>query len=140
MPDMSVSVRREPPKGGWIRAIREALGMDLESFAKRLSLRSASAALQLERNADSGAITLRRLRDAADALHCDLHVDLIPREPLQIIVEKQAERQARTRLQLERVAHSMELEAQPVDGRDLELLVQEVAEQIAKKGGADLWR
>src|SRR5580658_2841832 len=72
----------QAPRDGWIRAIREALGLSLEDLAQRLGLASRTTAHQLERAEVSETITLRRLRAAADALGCDLAVVLIPRKPL----------------------------------------------------------
>lgn len=125
------------PKGGWVKALREALGMGLEAFARRVGVTSPSAALKLERNAANGTITLRRLRDAADALGCDLIVGLVPRAPLLEQARQQAENQARERLKP--VRHTMNMEAQPLVQADFDEMVSQLADDILRRGGRELW-
>jgi predicted DNA-binding mobile mystery protein A len=125
------------PSGGWIRSIREALGMGLESFANKVGVTTRSAALKLEKNEVSGAITLRRLKDAADALGCELIVAFVPREPLLDQAQRQALTRARKRLS--RVEHTMQMESQGVGQPEIEEMVRQVADEIFKKGGTALW-
>lgn len=61
---------QRPPRG-WIRAIRDALGMTLPQLAGRMNV-SASAAIQLEQSEARGAINLATLERAARALDCTL--------------------------------------------------------------------
>jgi len=125
------------PSGGWIRAIREALGMGLESFARGIGVASPSAVLKLEKNEVDGAITLRRLRDAADALGCDLVVAFAPREPLVEKAGRQARQKAHERLS--RIGHTMEMEGQGIDRSDFDEMERQLAEEIFQKGGSALW-
>jgi len=57
---------RSPPKG-WLRAIRDALGMTGVQFAGRLGIRPQSVEA-LERSEANGAIQLKTLRRAAALL------------------------------------------------------------------------
>ena len=125
------------PYGWWIRAIRQALGMSLEQFARRLGLASSSTAYQLEHAETQETLTLKRMRAAADVLGCDLVVALVPREPLEEKVKRQARHKAEERLS--RVGHSMALEAQGGDDSAMEFLLDESARQILEKGGSDFW-
>lgn len=68
-----------PPKRGWVRAIREGLGMSLRQLSERMGHTSASAAADLEGAEQSGGLSIKRLRAAADALECDLVYVLVPR-------------------------------------------------------------
>lgn len=100
-----------PPRGGWIAAIREALGMSVQDFADRLGVTRAAAA-KLEANELRRTIQLDSLERAAQALNCDLVYALVPRGSLQDIVDTQRLRafhaiSGRTR-------HHMRLEAQDV--------------------------
>lgn len=102
---------RTPPKGGWIAAIRESLGMSVQDFADRLGVTRAAAA-KLEANELRRTIQLDSLERAARALNCDLVYALVPRGSLQDIVDTQRMRvfhaiSGRTR-------HHMRLEAQEV--------------------------
>jgi len=67
---------RAPPKG-WVRAIRDAIGMSGVQFARRLRVQPPSVAA-LEASEESGAIQLKTLRRAAEALDCTLVYALVP--------------------------------------------------------------
>jgi predicted DNA-binding mobile mystery protein A len=124
------------PTGGWLKAIRESLGMSLEVFGRRLGLDRAGA-FKLEKAEAGGAITLKRLRAAADALECDLAVVLLPRRPLTAMFQARAEEVARR--QLEGVQHSMALEDQALTPTELEEMVQSAARDLIERGDRKLW-
>jgi len=111
--------------------------MGLDSLARRLGLASPSAVFKLEQHEASGAITLRRLREVADALGCEVVVTFLPREPLSEQIKKQA--LAKAHEQVQRINHSMQLEAQGVSARDLEDMERSYAEELIRKGGTALW-
>jgi predicted DNA-binding mobile mystery protein A len=119
-----------PPKG-WIRAMRDALGMTAAQLAARLGV-SRQAVTQMEKSEADATITLRTLQRAAEALGCRLEYALVPEQPLQVRVRQQAERRARELLA--DVAHSMALEDDPVD---LEHRVSELADELEADSG--LW-
>ncbi|HEV2374236.1 MAG TPA: mobile mystery protein A [Streptosporangiaceae bacterium] len=77
-----------PPRG-WIRAIREALGMSTAVVAARLGV-TPSAVTRLEQSECNDRIRLETLRRAADALGCDLVYLLVPRRPLDEVVQERA--------------------------------------------------
>ena len=66
------------PPSGWIKAVREALGMTSAYLAKRLGI-TLSTATRLELSEAEDRITLATLRRAAEALDCELHYALVPR-------------------------------------------------------------
>jgi predicted DNA-binding mobile mystery protein A len=100
------------PPGGWIRAIRESLGMSSSVLAKRAGM-SSSGVVQLENSEMEGTITLASLKKMAEALGCDLRYAIVPRISLEQTVQSRAEQVARARIRA--VAHSMALEDQRVD-------------------------
>lgn len=75
------------PKGGWIRAIREALGMPRHALGELIGVGDKRIA-QLERGEARGALTMTSLARAAQALDCELVVALLPREPLEAKVQR----------------------------------------------------
>src|SRR4051812_24912152 len=79
---------RAPPKG-WVRAIRDALGMTGVQFARRLRVRPPSVA-SLEVSEASGAIQLNTLRRAAEALDCTLVYALVPNDSLEGAIRTRA--------------------------------------------------
>ncbi len=108
------------PFGGWIRAIREALGMRADDLAARMGV-SQPSLTRLEKSERVGTIGLDALTRAADALECDVVYALVPRRPLDDIVADQARRRALQRVS--RVAHTMALEDQALEGPKLEARV-----------------
>lgn len=98
-----------PPKG-WIRAMREAMGVSASELARRLDA-NRSLASQQERAEMDDRITLRSLRSCASALDCDLVYVFVPRETT--IEETLAARaRAAASKAVHRVEHSMALENQ----------------------------
>src|ERR1700678_4545830 len=77
------------PSLGWIRAIREALGMTTGQLAKRLGVHQPRV-IELERGEASGNITIKSLERAAEALGCRLVFALIPEERLTDTIRKRA--------------------------------------------------
>lgn len=125
-----------PPTRGWVRAIREALGMTLESFGRRLGINKSSAR-KLEVAAESDAITVRKLREVAAALECDLVVMLVPRTGLESLVTERARKAARR--QLDPVRHTMVMERQAIHQARLDKMVEELAAEMVARGDQALW-
>lgn len=123
-----VLVDSRPPRGGWVRAIREALGMTNVQLAKRLRIKAPQSVEDMQEYEVRGTIKVQTLRKLADALGCRLVYAIVPPKPLDEMRRDRARAVAERRLQ--RVAHSMKLEAQgvtnPEEERELERLVQEL--------------
>jgi predicted DNA-binding mobile mystery protein A len=99
-----------PPKG-WLRAIRDALGMTTSQFGRRLGV-SQPRIVELEQSEVSGGVTLHTLQRAAEALGCRLVYALVPDRPLAETVRERAEFVAQQRQAA--VEHTMRLEDQSV--------------------------
>jgi predicted DNA-binding mobile mystery protein A len=116
-----------PPVYGWIKAIREALGMSSTQLAQRLSIKQPTLTT-LEQSELKGTIQLRTLRRVAEAMNCTLIYALIPNEPLEKITSDQARRALLRRLKP--IEHSMLLENQNVPPMEFEenteLLINEI--------------
>ncbi|MGA7343025.1 MAG: helix-turn-helix domain-containing protein [Terracidiphilus sp.] len=67
-----------PPRGGWLRRVRKALGFTAADMAKDLKV-SPSMVFQLERSEWNETITLRRLKDVAAAMECTVVYCVVPR-------------------------------------------------------------
>jgi predicted DNA-binding mobile mystery protein A len=124
-----------PPKG-WLRAIRDALGMTTAQFGRRLGV-SQPRIIELEKSEANGTVTLNTLQRAAEALGCRLVYVLVPERPLAEVVTERtaliAERQA------EAVEHTMRLEDQAVkDKRAARALRQQMIEELLRRP-ARLW-
>lgn len=99
----------ETPRGGWIRTIRQALGMTMEQLGRRLGI-SPQSVDGLEGREKSETLSIAKLREAAEALNCDLKIVFVPRTSLESTVRRQAELKARD--ERNRLIHTMRLEAQ----------------------------
>jgi predicted DNA-binding mobile mystery protein A len=124
---------RAAPKG-WIRAIRDALGMSGVQFARRLGVQPPSVAA-LEASEESGAIQLKTLRRAAEALDCTLVYALVPNNSLEGAVRARASKIALR--DLGRVAHTMKLEAQETSDGSTDKRVEAYIRDHVKE--RDLW-
>lgn len=122
-----------PPRG-WIRAVRDALGMSSTELAAQMGV-SQSRIPAIERAEVSGSIRLGTLERAASALDCRLVYVLVPNRPLEDSVQAQARRKA-TR-HLAEVAHNMRLEDQAVTDADLAAQIDELASRLVDRRG--LW-
>jgi predicted DNA-binding mobile mystery protein A len=122
------------PPTGWLRAIRLATGMPATYPAKKLGL-TQQGFDALEKSEAAGAITLKSLKRAADAMGCDLVYAVVPRGgSVRTMIDRQAV--ARARRQILPVAHSMRLESQ---GSKPGPKVRELARRLAIQPSRALW-
>jgi predicted DNA-binding mobile mystery protein A len=126
------------PPAGWLRAIREALGMTSGVVAERLGV-TASGARKLEQAEAADAITLGTLRRVAEALDCDLQYALVPRRPLGEMRWQQALHLAHQWQQ--RAGRTMALEAQSVasPSATADERLEDMAQVILRTSGTRLW-
>ncbi|MEI3807502.1 mobile mystery protein A [Agrobacterium sp. CCNWLW32] len=124
---------RAPPKG-WIRALRDALGMTGAQLGTRIGVRPQTVE-SIEKSEAAGTIQLNTLRRAAEALDCTLVYALVPNSSLETVIEARARKIAKRELQ--RVAHTMRLEAQGTDNADSESRIQAyIHDRLSER---DLW-
>jgi predicted DNA-binding mobile mystery protein A len=131
------SLPRSRPSGGWLRAIRQALGITTRQLAKTVGVTQA-AIVDTERTESKGDITLATLQRYAAALDCELSYVLVPRRPLQEMVEERADRIARD--QVSRVRHSMALENQQTNKENMERDVEELKRKLLEGKRSRLWQ
>lgn len=122
------------PNRGWIRAIRESLGMTTKQLAARARV-SQPRIVALEKAEAQGKVTLATLEQIAAALDCDFVYALVPREPLEKRMQRRAERLAHERLKA--VSHSMLLEKQQVASSKAE--TKRLIESILRGDPKKLW-
>jgi len=94
---------------GWIKLIREALGMSAAQLAKRVGI-DQSRISRLENNEITGDLKLSSLKKIADGLGMTFVYAFIPHDSLESMVNEQAKRIARK--QAEQVNQTMRLENQ----------------------------
>ena len=125
--------RFKTPVRGWIKAIREALGMSTAQLAKRLKL-IQSTVVRIEQSEAHGTIQLTTLRRVAEAMNCTLVYALVPNESLETMVRERARKVARQRLRS--AEHTMRLEDQSVPAEDLEKRIDALALEVSPR---ELW-
>ena len=96
------SVQR--PVGGWLRAVRQALGHSLQSIATKLKV-SPQAIHQFEKSEAAGTISLKQLEAVANAMGCRVVYTLLPRQGTLAELANPHDRSVR---------HTMALEGQAV--------------------------
>jgi len=114
---------RATPVRGWIKAVREALGMSTAQLARRLGVKQPSV-VALEQSEARGSIELATLRRVAEKLDCTLVYALVPNKPLETMVRERARAFAQRRRAP--IEHSMALEDQSVAQRDLDAELDEI--------------
>jgi len=124
---------RTPPLG-WIRAIRDALGMSTRELAARAGI-SAPRISQIERAEVDGALTLATLRKIAEALDCHVEYVLVPRRPLDTMVREQAMSKAAPLFRI--VDHTMAMEDQRTDEYSRRTELDRAADEFIDRRG--LW-
>jgi len=124
-----------PPRG-WIKAIREAVGMTTAQLARRLGV-SQPRVIAIEKAEAKNSITLDSLERAAQALDCRLVYALVPRKSFDAVIKERADRLARQRLESTR--HSMGLEAQNVDPADADEQLKRLTRSLIEHAGSELW-
>ncbi len=97
------------PKRGWIKSIREALGMSAADLGQRMGI-SRQSVLTLEESESNGRAGMDSLKRAAEAMDCSFVYAFLPNSTLENILRQQIERVITQRLG--DVSHSMGLEDQ----------------------------
>lgn len=129
--------KQSPPLiGQWVRTLREAFGMTQVQLAKRLRVTPQTIhAIEISENL--GTISVNTLKKVGAALGCSVFVALIPHDPLEEIVKKQAQKVAR-RL-VEQIVHTMALEKQQPHRDFIERQIEELTSELIQRGDKCIW-
>lgn len=115
---------------GWIREVREALGMTLGKLGESCGL-ALSTVAQAERGEVDGKITVETLRKTAEAMNCEFAYVFIPKSDLNSFIESKAYEKAK-RILTSADLH-MTLEDQKVKS-DLEPRIQRLKNKLISEG------
>lgn len=125
------------PPNGWIKAIRTALGMSMQQLGNKLSITRQSV-MDIERREQNGSITLRALRETADALDMQLVYGLVPKDgTLESLIERKAKELA-TQIVM-RASNTMKLEGQENSPKRIKKAIEERTVDIAREVPKILW-
>ena len=126
-----------PPPSGWIRSIRLSLGMTLQQLAEKLSITKQSV-YELEKREKEGNITLKSLKEVANAMDLQLVYALVPKDgSLDLLIERKAQELAQRIVS--RTSDNMKLEAQENSKERIEIAIHERSITLKSEMPRVLW-
>lgn len=128
--------RISAPHKGWIRAVRDALGMTAKQLACRMGVSQQSVA-RIEKAESAGSVTIRTMQRLAECLDCSLVYGLVPHSTLDTTLRRQAHAIATRRLT--QVNHTMALEAQSLSTNENKRVLSEMVDDLVDTVPSDLW-
>ena len=125
------------PPSGWIKAIRNTIGMSMQQLANKLSI-SKQAVLDIEKREADGSITIKSLRELGRVLDMELVYGFVPKDgSLEAMIEKKANELA-TKIVL-RTSNTMKLEDQGNSKERIKKAIIERTEEIKNEMPKILW-
>lgn len=102
------------PQRGWLRAVREALGITIREVSRKVR-KTPQTVASFEKSEAADRITLQTLRRYAEALDCELVYAIVPKNgSLRQLAEGRI--RARAERDVRAVEHTMSLEDQATHG------------------------
>ena len=127
----------QSPGGGWIRAIREALGMSGGQLARRLGKKASQTIEDMQRSEVTRTIKLSTLEALAGAMGCRLVYALVPDKSIEQLRLEQARAVARKKIKP--ISHSMRLEEQGVGAREEDREMERLVRNLLSGDPKKLW-
>jgi len=125
------------PPIGWIKAIRNGIGMSMEQLGKKLSI-TKQGVMDIEKREKEGAITIKSLQEIAKAMDMKLVYGFVPNEgDLEQMIETRGIEMA-TKI-VERTSNTMKLEDQANSKERIEKAIKERASEIINNTPKILW-
>jgi predicted DNA-binding mobile mystery protein A len=124
-----------PPRG-WIKAIREAMGMTTAQLGRRSGI-SQSRIPRIERGEVDSTLTMKTLRHVAEAMDCTLVYALVPNRPLDEMLRERAQAIADERVA--RTHHTMRLENQALTKAALKDERERLVAELLRGDPRRLW-
>ncbi|MDR3328814.1 MAG: mobile mystery protein A [Prevotellaceae bacterium] len=126
-----------PPPMGWIKTIRMVVGMSMQQLGSKLNITKQSVQ-HIEKREQEGAITLKALREVANALDMQLVYGLLPKDgSLDALLSRKAK--ALAQQVVLRTSNTMKLEQQENSKSRIEKAVQERAVELKNTMPKALW-
>lgn len=125
------------PPTGWLKAVRVSLGMSLQQLADKLSITKQSVR-EIELREKEGTITLKSLRETANALDMQLVYGFVPKDgSIEKLIDRKAKELA-TRI-VSRTSNTMKLEDQENTQQRLKKAIEERTAEIKNELPKMLW-
>lgn len=131
------SLADEPiPSKGWIRAIRDALGMSGRQLSQCIHVTKQRVS-EIEKQELEGSATLKTMRKVAEGLDCVFVYGFVPRTTLENTIRKQAQKVAEKRHA--RVSQTMKLEDQGLSHEENRNVLNNMIEDLVQDQPSNLW-
>ncbi len=124
------------PQKGWVRAIRDALGMTAKQLATRLGV-AQQAVARIEKDELTGSVTIKTMRRVAECLDCVFVCGFVPHSSLEATLHKQAQQLASKRLS--QASQTMTLEDQALSTKEKEKVLSEMVDELVDSPPSNLW-
>ena len=125
------------PPIGWIKAIRNGIGMSMEQLGKKLSI-TKQGVMDIEKREKEGAITIKSMQEIAKAIDMQFVYGFVPNAgSLEQMMDMRALEMA-TKI-VERSSNTMKLEDQANSKERIEKAIKERATEIINKTPKILW-
>ena len=124
------------PQQGWIKTIREVLGLSTTQLGKRVGI-DQSRISRLENAETTGNLKLSSLQKIAKGLNMKFVYGFVPDDTLESIVRDQAKRIALKRL--ETLDNTMRLEKQGLSEEDKKKSLDDMIDKILIEQPKDFW-
>lgn len=125
------------PSSGWVKAIRQALGMSLRQLGSKMGI-TAQSVKEIEERELNETISIKVLRQFANALNLKLVYGFIPQnKSLEAMIESKAYEIAATIVS--RTSITMKLEDQENSAKRIKKAIDEKASEIKLEMPKYLW-
>ena len=125
------------PKKGWIKEVRESLGMSMKDLADRLGTIKQRIE-RIEKDEVASKVSLETMKKTAEAMNCDFIYFVVPKNSLEETLKDQGLKAAQKILK--QVGKTMALEAQSTSSHSQKQLVENLAQEMLLKEDRKIWK
>ncbi len=131
------TINLRTPKKGWIKEVRESLGMSMKDLAERLGTIKQRIE-RIEKDEVAAKVTLETMRKTAEAMNCDFIYFVVPKNSLEETLKDQALKTAQKILK--QVGKTMALEAQSTSNLSQKKMIENLAQEMLSKDDRKIWK
>lgn len=121
---------------GWIKLMRQALGMSGAQLARRMKV-SRALISNTEKAEMEGRVTINKMQEFAEAMDCEFVYCMVPKGKIETVLKERANQKAQ--LVLDRTNTHMALEDQALNKEQKKIELDRLTSNILKNELADLW-
>ncbi len=125
------------PKKGWIKEVRESLGMSMKDLADRLGTIKQRIE-RIEKDEVASKVSLETMKKTAEAMNCDFIYFVVPKNSLEETLKDQGLKAAQKILK--QVGKTMALEAQTTSTLSQKKLVENLAQEMLLNEDRKIWK